>query len=292
MEVRTGRLVNEQPPGLFTQHTDIFDCWWRWYGLWHRRRIRHVVKIQIILAQGEWSIAKDVGPILKRCNKRQRQTFCDIENVYVFNITSICFHGNGILRKFSFHQKYRKRSHNEKDVWHIWKVDSRTIRWDLWSEYNKLGRFFMETFLSMVGDEQVISLLHTKVYVFSDSVPCLGKMNQNPKSNIAWEDRLKWFKSSPQYRTLDKIDGEPVEFEWNIFPGFTTLQLSEEVKSLLLRLGETPEKFTGRIIFMSMFNDISCGSCQVKKLHLKFFHWMLVCAWMVFPLLIYGIWIL
>ena len=38
------------------------------------------------------------------------------------------------------------------------------------------------------------------------------------------------------------------------------MQLSEEVKLLLLRLGETPENFTGRIIFMSMFNDISCGS--------------------------------
>ena len=24
LEVRTGRLVNEQPPGLFTQHTDRF----------------------------------------------------------------------------------------------------------------------------------------------------------------------------------------------------------------------------------------------------------------------------
>ena len=35
------------------------------------------------------------------------------------------------------------------------------------------------------------------------------------------------------------------------------MQLSEEVKRLLLRLGETPENFTGRIIFMSMFNDIS-----------------------------------
>ena len=34
----------------------------------------------------------------------------------------------------------------------------------------------------------------------------------------------------------------------------------EEVKSLLFRLDETPENFTGRIIFMSMFNDISCGS--------------------------------
>ena len=51
-----------------------------------------------------------------------------------------------------------------------------------------------------------------------------------------------------------------MEFEWNIFPGFNTLQLSEEVKSLLYRLGETPENFTGRILFMSMFNDISCGT--------------------------------
>ena len=38
-------------------------------------------------------------------------------------------------------------------------------------------------YLSLVGDEEVISLLHTKVYVFSDSVLCLGKMNENPQSN-------------------------------------------------------------------------------------------------------------
>ena len=49
------------------------------------------------------------------------------------------------------------------------------------------------------------------------------------------------------------------------FPGFNTLQLSKEVKSLLLRLGETPENFTGRIIFMSMFNDISCDQETMKK---------------------------
>ena len=51
-----------------------------------------------------------------------------------------------------------------------------------------------------------------------------------------------------------------MEFEWNIFPGFNTLQLHEEVKSLLSRLGETPENVTGRILLMSMFNDISCGT--------------------------------
>ena len=36
------------------------------------------------------------------------------------------------------------------------------------------------------------------------------------------------------------------------------MQLYGKVTDLLSRLGETPETFTGRILFMSMFNDISC----------------------------------
>ena len=115
--------------------------------------------------------------------------------------------------------------------------------------------------LWLVMNKSSVSCTH----VFSDSVLCLGKVNENPHSNIAWEDRLKWFKSSPEYKTLDRIDGEPVEFEWNIFSGFNTLQLSQEVKRLLLRLAETPENFKGRIIFMSMFNDISWWSKDNKK---------------------------
>ena len=79
--------------------------------------------------------------------------------------------------------------------------------------------------LSLVNDEEVISLSHAKIYVFSDSVLCLEKMNQNPTSNIAWERQLDWFTDSSQYRTLDTIDGEPMEFEWNIFPGFSTLHV-------------------------------------------------------------------
>ena len=118
--------------------------------------------------------------------------------------------------------------------------------------------------MSLIGDEQVISLQRTKVYVFSDSVLCLGKIHENPQSNTAWEQRLEWFKTTPEYRNLDRIDGEPMEFEWSIFRGFNTLQLSQEVKELLLRLNETPENFTGRIIFMSMFNDISWGSKDNK----------------------------
>ena len=66
-------------------------------------------------------------------------------------------------------------------------------------------------------------------------------------------------------RNFDRLDGEPMDFEWNIFPGFNTLQLSDEAKRLLLGLDETPENFKGRIIFMSMFNDISCGSRDNEK---------------------------
>ena len=120
-------------------------------------------------------------------------------------------------------------------------------------------------YLSLVGDEQVISLLYTKVHVFSDSVLCFGKMNENPQSNYAWEHRLTWFESSSEYRTLDRIDGQPMEFEWNMFPRFTTLQLCHKVQELLLRMSVTTEKFTGRIIFMSMFNDISWRSKDNKK---------------------------
>ena len=94
---------------------------------------------------------------------------------------------------------------------------------------------------------------------------CLGKILENPKPNEAWEQRLGWIKFSQNYRNFDRNDGEPMEFEWNVFPGVNTLQLSDEVKSLLYRLGETLDNFTGRILFMSMFNDISCGTKDNEK---------------------------
>ena len=110
----------------------------------------------------------------------------------------------------------------------------------------------------MIGDETVINLQRTKVYVFSDSVLCLGRIHQHPESNEAWKKRIAWIINEKSYRDYDGINGEPTEFEWNIFSGFTTLQLCGKVTDLLSSLGEEPETFTGRILFMSMFNDISC----------------------------------
>ena len=95
--------------------------------------------------------------------------------------------------------------------------------------------------LSLIGDETVINLQSTKVYVFSDSVLCLGRILQHPDSNEAWKNRIAGVQSGRSYRDYDGINGESTEFEWNIFPGFTTLQLCGKINDL-----------------MSMFNDISC----------------------------------
>ena len=87
---------------------------------------------------------------------------------------------------------------------------------------------------------------------------CLGKVLQHPESNEAWKNRVAGARSEKSYRDYDAINGESTEFEWNIFPGFTTLQLCDKISDLLSSMGQTPETFTGRILFMSMFNDISC----------------------------------
>ena len=51
-------------------------------------------------------------------------------------------------------------------------------------------------YLSLIGDERIINLQRTKVYVFSDSVLCLGKILQNPESNEAWKKMIEWITTS------------------------------------------------------------------------------------------------
>ena len=69
------------------------------------------------------------------------------------------------------------------------------------------------THLSLIGDETIINLQRTKVYVFSDSVLCLGRILQHPDSNEAWKNRIAGVMAEKSYRDYDGINGEPTEFE-------------------------------------------------------------------------------
>ena len=77
--------------------------------------------------------------------------------------------------------------------------------------------------------DKVIKWAKAKVYVYSDSVLCLGKMQEHSEANEKWKDQLQYFQQSNGYKESFGIDAEPIEFEWNIFPGFTTLQILQEI---------------------------------------------------------------
>ena len=122
MAVRTGR------PVLFAQNTDRFIVENDNMDSDTEAESEMSLKIQIILAQGEWSSAKEAVPIFKRCNKRQRQTLCDMGNVYVFYITRICIHGEELLGKFTFIENTEKDLTTKQMFDISEKVDNRTIR--------------------------------------------------------------------------------------------------------------------------------------------------------------------
>ena len=56
--------------------------------------------------------------------------------------------------------------------------------------------------------------------------------------------RTELQESDPRKATeIMRTSVESLEFEWNIFPGFTTLQLCDRISYLLSSLGQSPENF-------------------------------------------------
>ena len=119
--------------------------------------------------------------------------------------------------------------------------------------------------LSLIGGEEVVSLSHAKVYVFADSVLCLGKMNQNPTSHIVWERQLDWFKDSSKIRILDTIDGEPMEFQWHVSQDSLRCSSSEKSNS-------SWTKWANPNNFKYEFSSCRCSTCFGRTI------WPIVCA--------------
>ena len=92
--------------------------------------------------------------------------------------------------------------------------------------------------------------------VYSDSVLCLGKMQAHAEANERWKSQVADVPLSDSHAELLGIDGERVEFEWNIFPGLTSLQTLQKIQEDLQERNIEPEMFGDRVIFMSRFNDI------------------------------------
>ena len=104
--------------------------------------------------------------------------------------------------------------------------------------------------------DQAIKWAKAKARVYSDSVLCLGKMHDHSETNEKWTSQIREFQQTNEYAELSGIDGEPIEFEWNIFPRFTSIEILWKIQEDLEARQINPEQLEGRILFMSMFNDM------------------------------------
>ena len=60
--------------------------------------------------------------------------------------------------------------------------------------------------------EKIINLQSTKVYVFSGSVLCFGKVLQHPECNEAWKNRVARERAERNYNDFEDVDGIRVEY--------------------------------------------------------------------------------
>ena len=102
--------------------------------------------------------------------------------------------------------------------------------------------------------EQAIKRTKARVYVYSDSVLCLGKQHGPEDAVRKRSDQVSTLKMC--FRELQGLDGDPIDFEWKIFPGAKALGILHKIQADLQGKNITLEKFSDRIILMSMFNDI------------------------------------
>ena len=91
-------------------------------------------------------------------------------NVYGFDIGSICVHGKELLRQFTYIKKDTGENLAFKKMFEI----SEQLMLEQSDEIFGVSQISWESSpwkqLSLVNDEEVISLSHAKVYVLSDSV--------------------------------------------------------------------------------------------------------------------------
>ena len=101
--------------------------------------------------------------------------------------------------------------------------------------------------------EKAQRITNAKTYVFSDSVLCVGKRDMillRPGRATLNDSENNHFKE------MNRMEGMPTEFEWEIFPGITTLGLLEKIQRMR-DLQCEPEHFNDRISIMSVQNDIA-----------------------------------
>ena len=78
--------------------------------------------------------------------------------------------------------------------------------------------------------DKAIEITNAKTNVFANSVLCLGSMSDQPVE--AWKNKIKWYLENRYLKDLNRIDEEPMEFEWKNLQDSLHWAFSKRVKKL------------------------------------------------------------
>ena len=96
---------------------------------------------------------------------------------------------------------------------------------------------------------------NAKVYVFSDSVLCLGRIGDNPVGSK--KKKIEWYSETNFFSELHRIE---MESRWSSSGRFSQDSrqrvFSRRFRKTMGELQCDPPDFQDRFVFMSMFNDI------------------------------------
>ena len=88
---------------------------------------------------------------------------------------------------------------------------------------------------SSLAHDEAIKCSRQKVRVYLEAVLCNGKMKDPADTNRSWEGQVREFQQTDSYTEAFGIDGGPLAFEWNIFPGPTSLEILRKILKTLAR---------------------------------------------------------
>ena len=124
-----------------------------------------------------------------------------------------------------------------------WEVDHGSDR-NCWTDHDWLAAACVERETTLLTD-RAVQFATAKTCVFSDSVLCLGGISTELVE--AWESRITRFLETRYLKDLDRIDGEPMDFEWRVFPGITTLGILDEIQKMMTKSKCEPKQFKGNV---------------------------------------------
>ena len=100
---------------------------------------------------------------------------------------------------------------------------------------------------SVLANDQANKWVKAKVCVYADSVCCVGQMRHTPEAIKRWESQMEGIKLYSSYQDAVGIDGEAIEFEWKMFPRFSSMsilgKIEEDLETKVLGSERAIKKF-------------------------------------------------